>query len=287
MLSHRSSTVPGDIKQPLAWIFLSFVPASLLIGVTTYSMTKTATAPLLWLVPVSIFLQSLFLALAVRSPRLTDAVTRRFAIPVTVVLFLTLTSMPLPAWYVVPLHMVAFGMAALMCHSHLSEMLPPVTGRVRFFVCVAAGAALGVLFNVTVAPHVFNRLQEYPLMLAIAALVPVFANARRVAPRIPVHAVIAPLAIAALAFFVLSPARWFVGNTPMIAAAMAIPAVMAFSQSRRPRRFAASLIAMVVVATAISEHQPRVPRDARTFFGAPQHSLEQHLRQVGRTSKGF
>ena len=125
-------------------------------------------------------------------------------------------------------------------------------------------------------------------MLAVAALVPVFANARRIAPRIPVHATIAPLAIAALALFVLSPSRSFVGSAPIIAAAMAIPVMMAFSQSRRPRRFAASLIAMVVVATAISEHQPRVPRAARTFFGAPQHSIEQHLREaVGRTSRGF
>ena len=283
-MRENSSSVP----QPLKWIAFSFLPASLLVGVTTYSMTKAATVPLLWILPVSLYLQSLFLSLALSSPRVAQAVTRRFAIPVTVVLFLTLTSLPLPAWYVLPLHMMAFALTALMCHGYLSTDLPKEGGRAVFFACVVGGATLGVLFNVMIAPRVFDRLQEYPLMLACAGLVPVFAGVRAVTSRFPVSGTIYPLAIAAVACFALSPARWFVGNTPVIAAAMAVPAMMAFSQSRQPRRFAASLLAMVVVATFVSEHQPRVPRDARMFFGAPQHSLEKHVREaVGRTSRGF
>jgi len=283
-MRERSSSMP----QALEWVALSFLPASLLVGVTTYSMTKAATIPLLWLLPVSLYLHSLFLSLAVSSPRLTQAITRRFAIPVTVVLFLTLTSIPLPAWYVLPLHMAAFALTALMCHGYLSNELPREGGRAVFFTCVAVGATLGVLFNVMVAPRFFDRLQEYPLMLACAGLVPVFAGVRPVTSRFPVSGPIIPLAIAAAACFALSPARSFVGSAPIIAAAMAVPALMAFSQSRQPRRFAASLLGMVVIATFVSEHQPRVPRDARMFFGAPQHSLEKHVREaVGRTSRGF
>jgi len=287
MLRQNSSVVPGNLRQPLVWMFLSFIPASLLVGVTTYSMTKAPSVPLLWLLPVSLYLQSLFLALGVSSPRLNDAVAHRYAIPATVVLFLTLTSLPLPAWYVLPLHMVAFALTAVMAHGYLSESLPAENDRVRFFVCVGTGAGLGILFNTTIAPLVFNRLQEYPLMLAAAALVPVFANTRRIAPRVRANSTIIPLAVAGLACFVLSPARSFVGNMPLIAAAMAVPMIMAFSQSRRPRRFAASLVAMVAIATVVSEHQPRVPRDARMFFGAPQHSLEHQMREAGRTSRGF
>ena len=166
-------------------------------------------------------------------------------------------------------------------------MLRAEAARGRFFVCVAIGAGLGILFNAAVAPSLFNRLQEYPLMLAVAALVPVFANSRRIAPPVYANSTLIPVAVALLACFVLSPSRWFVGNAPHMAAAMTIPAMMAFSQSRRPRRFAASLLAMVMMATVVSEHQPRVPRDARMFFGAPQHRLEHQMREAGRTSRGF
>ena len=52
------------------WLFLSFVPSSLLLGVTTYLTTDIAAVPLLWVVPLALYLLTFIIAFARRQPRL-------------------------------------------------------------------------------------------------------------------------------------------------------------------------------------------------------------------------
>ena len=55
------------IGRRMPWTFLAFVPSALLLTVTTYVTTDIAPVPLLWLVPLGIYLGAFALAF-LRSP---------------------------------------------------------------------------------------------------------------------------------------------------------------------------------------------------------------------------
>src|SRR4029079_15621849 len=74
------------------------------------------------------------------------------------------------AWALVPLHALAFFVTALVCHRTLADDRPPPERSTEFYLCIAAGGALGGLFNVFVAPTLFRTLLEYPLGLIAAAM---------------------------------------------------------------------------------------------------------------------
>ncbi len=49
---------PLSVRQRARWTFLAFIPSSLMLGLTTYITTDVAPMPLLWVVPLSIYLLS-------------------------------------------------------------------------------------------------------------------------------------------------------------------------------------------------------------------------------------
>ncbi len=61
-------------------------------------------------------------------------------------------------------------MTALFCHGRLAQDRPHPRYLTEFYLCIAAGGVLGGLFNVLIAPMVFNSLVEYPLALVLACL---------------------------------------------------------------------------------------------------------------------
>ena len=128
----------------MRWLVLAFIPSSLLLGVTTYITTDIAAVPLLWVVPLALYLLTFILVFAARPP-----------IPHRPCMF----SRPrLLAWHVParraatrsgwssPLHLPAFFVAAMVCHGELA--LAPAAGAAdRFLSDVSLGGVLGGAFN--------------------------------------------------------------------------------------------------------------------------------------------
>lgn len=66
--SHPRPVVVNTAQLPwstvLAWIFLSFIPCSLMLGVTFYISTDVAATPLLWIAPLALYLVAFILCFA-------------------------------------------------------------------------------------------------------------------------------------------------------------------------------------------------------------------------------
>src|SRR5512143_1727092 len=91
----------------LYWIVLAFVPSSLLLGVTTYITTDLAAVPLLWVLPLAIYLLTFILAFG-RWPRLLHHLVVALALPVTLlVIFLMVSALPERIWVIVLWHVSA------------------------------------------------------------------------------------------------------------------------------------------------------------------------------------
>lgn len=171
-VSAASSAAQGSVttRQVFRWVALAFVPSSLMLGVTQHLSTDVAAIPMLWIIPLSIYLVSFIVAFA-RKWRLNGLKLGR-ALPfgVIAVTVVMLTQARSPMLVIATIHLITFASAALMCHTVLADERPDTRRLTLFYLCISAGGAAGGAFNALVAPVVFNNVYEYPLVLGLACL---------------------------------------------------------------------------------------------------------------------
>ena len=159
-----------DAAQRFRWLALAFAPSSLLLGVTTFISTDLAAVPLLWVVPLALYLLTFVLVFA-RRPLVWHrgmVWLQPFLVVGTALVFHeNLTEW---MWAVILLHLAMFFVTALVCHGELARSRPPAQWLTEFYIWMSLGGVLGGLFNALIAPVVFPTVVEYPLALVLACL---------------------------------------------------------------------------------------------------------------------
>src|SRR5215213_9537733 len=167
----KPSFLTSSIRRRLYWILLAFIPSSLLFGVTTYITTEIAPTPLLWTIPLALYLATFILAFARKNPlpeKLTDTVLAGLALLLTLALVANATE---PTSVIVLLHLCFLFVAGMVCHNQLASDRPDAVRLPEFYLCVATGGMIGGLFNTLIAPTIFNTIVEYPLAIVLACLI--------------------------------------------------------------------------------------------------------------------
>src|SRR6185503_10585574 len=176
MSSH--TTVAADVPvvtvesaQRFEWVLLAFVPSSLMLGVTTFIATDVASVPLIWIIPLALYLLTFILAFGNK---------QLIKLPVTSILFpsallvlgaFVILSPPISVWVTISLHLLVFFLAALVSHQRLAQSRPPVSKLPEYYLWIAVGGVLGGIFNALVAPMVFSTPFEYPAAIILACLI--------------------------------------------------------------------------------------------------------------------
>lgn len=178
-------TAPEPARTPLAWkrrlrwLLLAAAPSSLVLGTTTHLTTDLAAVPLLWVVPLALYLLTFVLAFGKYGgsrPRLWPVLAVMSMLQLFIVGAGATHAVLLP---IVMLLGVLF-LAALLCHGELSADRPPPSHLTEFYLWISIGGALGGLFNGVLAPLVFDSLAEYPVaLIACVALAPSVVSARQ------------------------------------------------------------------------------------------------------------
>src|SRR5512140_2723837 len=149
------------VRGRLRWIALAFVPSSLLLGVTTYLSTDVAAMPLLWVVPLALYLIT-FLIVFARGTRQTSRTTAIVHAILVILLAIVLfwgSGTSLRTSYA--LHLAVFATTALVLHGQLAASRPSPAHLTEFYLWMALGGALGGAFNAIVAPVIFKSIAEY------------------------------------------------------------------------------------------------------------------------------
>src|SRR6266545_1805580 len=282
-LDGRAEAVDGEgVRRPslwrgLWWAGLAFVPSSLMLGVTSFLTTDLAPMPLLWVIPLGLYLASF---VAVFAPAGEPAGAHRFAVaafPSAVLALLLLLGADVrsPFGMVMLVHLAVFALVALVCHGRLARDRPHPRHLTGFYLWIALGGALGGVFNALVAPVAFNALTEYPLVL-VAACLCLPARDRRngvVARRLD-------LGVPLLLGLVLLAALLILGGSsnggrglPLHPVVYGLVAIACLFQARRPLRFGLSVAALLAVSSLVATlaSDGVLLRD-RSFFGVLQVS---------------
>jgi hypothetical protein len=152
------------------WIFLAAVPSGLLIAVTAHISTDVAAAPLLWVLPLSLYLLTWVLVFQSRpllphkwmlmlQPLAIAGVIALLAFGGEQKLLLTLGG-----------HQLCFFVIAIACHGELARTRPAAKHLTGFYVALSFGGMVGGLFAGLIAPFAFSWIAEYPILLALAVL---------------------------------------------------------------------------------------------------------------------
>lgn len=157
----------------LRWIGLAFVPSSLMLGVTAFITTDITPIPLLWVLPLSLYLFS-FIVVFSTNQRMPDLIHKVMvaALPVVMALLVvtSLTGIRSPYWALILLHLFGFFVVAMVLHGELARDRPPARNLTEFYLWVSVGGVLGGVFNALIAPVVFNTVVEYSLAIVLACL---------------------------------------------------------------------------------------------------------------------
>lgn len=265
-------TTPITWRRRLYWIALAAVPSSLFLGLTTQISTDIASVPLLWVLPLTIYLLTFVIAFARRPllPRSAVARTIPHVITVAVLVYGFETSIGLPQ--------IAIGAAilfllALMCHSDLAASRPAPAHLTEFYLLMSLGGAIGGAFNAIVAPLLFDGVYEYPIALALAFMLWALGRADFSAIRKPWPWPVSAL----LLFLILQPALHkaaLAGAVHWMLGLKIVAALLCFVVRRRP--FAMALLATAIVAASSNATlRPELAR-YRSFFGV--HRIERDVK---------
>ncbi len=152
----------------LAWVGLALVPSALLTAFTTHVTTDVASAPLLWVLPLALYL--LTFVLVFRERMLIPMPILLAAHLASVILALLVLSQTVrESWFVTAGTGVAvFFTSAMVAHRTLYDARPAASHLTEFYLWMSLGGVLGGLFAALVAPQIFSEVFEYPLLLALS-----------------------------------------------------------------------------------------------------------------------
>jgi hypothetical protein len=270
------------------WVLLSFVPSSMLLAVTTYLATDVASIPLLWIVPLAIYLLTFVIVFA----RKVVIFRHTFAVwlqpPFLMVLAVAIAlMMQRSVTALAPTHLAAFFLTALVCHGELAKDRPSVSHLTEFYLWMSVGGVLGGIFNVIVAPQIFDSVLEYPIAIVLAALLRPTLAERKPSDRMldVVLPVILFVLIVALLRAGFPPTSWG-AKAPVWVFGIYALAVLCFQ--RHALRFALGVAAIFVGASLGRGTDESLLFRGRSFFGVyrvmayPKH----HALQNGTTTHG-
>ncbi len=150
------------------WVGLAFVPAALLTAITTHISTDVASAPLIWVVPLSLYLLTFVLVFRER-PLLPWPLLLGAHVLAVLATLLLMAQTRNPGWVLSSAAAAAaFLTSALVAHRALYEARPTAQYLTEFYLWMSTGGVLGGLFAALLAPQLFSEVFEYPLLLALS-----------------------------------------------------------------------------------------------------------------------
>jgi len=266
-----------SLRLRLFWTACAFIPAALLLGATHYLTLDVAPIPLLWVLPLSVYLGTFILAFARPSPVRVPALSRWMAVLAVALSLALLARVRDPVWVVVLLHVCVLAVAGLLCHGRLAAARPEARSLTEFYMFVAIGGVLGGAFAALAGPRLFDDLIEYPIAIVLACMLRVGRTPdEHIAPddhhtlrRNATSRVLDVALPAALALFML--AVWLGGEElaegPFVLFSAIVPAIACFFLSPRPLRFALGVAVLLFFAYSTQVDRGEFLHAERTFFG--------------------
>lgn len=171
----EASAVP-KLQRPawstsLVWIVLALFPSYLLVSATTEITQIIAPLPLLWIVPLSLYLLSFILGFSIGYGRLPAILL----LSAGLTMYITLS---LPVFYTLGVTLIIFFAAAWYCHGRLYDLRPEPASLPWFYMCISGGGMMGTILAALIGPLLLPNIWEFTIGVALSSAL-IFAELAR------------------------------------------------------------------------------------------------------------
>jgi hypothetical protein len=263
-------------SRRIFWVVAAAIPSLLLLGATRHLATDVASFPLLWVVPLAIYLVTFVVTFHGDPSRLVGgagAALRLMVVPAIIATLGVLTHL----WMAVAIPLVMLAVVGIVAHGRIYLSRPGPSRLTEFYLWVSFGGALGGLAGALVAPAVFPAIFEYPIAIWLSVfLIPVLARRQS---RVIVSA--------GGLVFMIGLGGAVIADTPALAAlSLGASGVAAYLLGTTLGRLGL-LTGAMVVATIVSVDGSVIHQE-RTFFGVYRVVADEgkHLLISGTTVHG-
>ncbi|MBI5491146.1 MAG: fused MFS/spermidine synthase [Deltaproteobacteria bacterium] len=163
-------------RRTASWLVLPAVASVLLMAVTNAVGQELTVAPVLWVVPLAVYLLSFVVCFDRPRWYVRPLFVGLFVPLAGVVLWMQYATRTFPAWAQLGAYAAALFTGCMICHGELALRKPHPAHVTRYNLSIAAGGAAGGLFVAGVAPLLFRSWFELPLGLAACCLAAAFTT---------------------------------------------------------------------------------------------------------------
>jgi hypothetical protein len=256
------------------WVALAAIPSGLLLAVTLHISTDVAAVPLLWVIPLALYLATFVIVFTKR-----PLIPHEWAVTLQPVFILILAATLVFEWStdlltLIAINLIGFFAIALTCHGELARRRPPAQHLTAFYLWMSFGGMIGGIAVGLIAPRVFDTVAEYPILIVLACLA-------RPGLEIPRDTFTRVLWLAALVLLIWaaigSGSHDLMPRVPdfepfkkitdeqLFTSIVVVLLVGALILSRNPLQFAA-LVAVAFLAGRANQYEP-TKESFRSFFG--------------------
>lgn len=157
------------LRRQLHWLLIAAVPSGLMLSTTTHLTTDIVAMPLLWVLPLGLYLLSFVIAFSTME-RLTQIITFIAPAALLAVGGLGLLSSGGGSMMIALASLAMLFVVATALHGYLYHLRPATQHLTLFYLIMSAGGVLGGLFAALFAPLIFDWVYEHPLLILFAAM---------------------------------------------------------------------------------------------------------------------
>ncbi len=160
----------GLWTRQLSWFALAACGSMLLLSVTNHLDENVAAVPLLWVLPLAVYLLSFVFSFASRlyEPRWW---LRALAFALGILGYSVYNIDTVEAIQIsIPIYLAGLFICCMFCHGELNRRRPQTADLTSFYLMIAAGGAAGAVFIGVIAPQIFSGVYELPVTLLLTAL---------------------------------------------------------------------------------------------------------------------
>ena len=180
-VSWQSRSIAGPLNRRVAeapvtsptrrayWLALSASGAMLLLSVTNHITKNVAPFPLLWVLPLGIYLLTFVMAFRAQHPY-QPALWRPLVFVALLASGFAVSNITFSERLLLPVFLLGLFVACYFCHGELVRMRPRAEDLTGFYLLLSAGGAAGAIFVGLIAPLLFAGIYELPLSLLLVAL---------------------------------------------------------------------------------------------------------------------
>ena len=173
---------PGSTDRVL-WLALAATASVMLLATTHQVSQDLAVIPLLWVLPLALYLLSFILCFN------HDRWYKRWifgpllAVGALAVVYIMPQDLTLSAWIQIGVYSTMLFACCMVCHGELARLRPGANYLTRFYLIIGIGGALGGVAVAVVAPLVLKDFWEYHLGLTATCLLAMVCVQRDTAKR--------------------------------------------------------------------------------------------------------